>query len=194
MAASNTILFYKPDQVLSTFSDLAGRETLKTYIPLEHIYSAGRLDYDSEGLLVITGDGDLINKLTDPKHHQVKTYLAQLEGVSDISRLKLLEAGVQLKDFRSQPCKVMLVETPGLEERRKPVTPHGPTFWIRIQISEGKKHQIRHMSAAVGYPCLRLIRVAIGSIGIGDLNPGQWRELTEQEVALLKKWRKSKVV
>jgi 23S rRNA pseudouridine2457 synthase len=81
-----------------------------------------------------------------------------------------------------------------LEERRKPVTPHGPTFWIRIQISEGKNHQIRHMSAAVGYPCLRLIRVAIGSIGIGDLNPGQWRELTEQEVALLKKWRKSKVV
>ena len=186
MSKLKTILFYKPDQVLSTFSDTEGRETLKTYIPLEDIYSAGRLDFDSEGLLVITGDGDLINHLTDPKHHQIKTYLAMLEGMCDENRLKTLEKGIQLKEYRTLPCKVMPVEAPEIPDRRKPVTPHGPVFWAHIQIGEGKKHQIRHMTAAIGYPCLRLIRVAIGPIGIGELHPGEWRELTQKEIALLK--------
>ena len=194
MPEVKTILFYKPDQVLSTFSDSEGRETLKTYVSLDNIYSAGRLDYDSEGLLVITGDGSLINHLTDPKRHQVKTYLAMLEGICEPAKLKLLEKGIQLKGYRTLPCKVMAVETPSLPERRKAVTPHGSTFWARIQINEGKKHQIRHMTAAIGYPCLRLIRVAIGPIGIGDLRPGQWRELTEQEIQLLKKPQKYSAV
>jgi 23S rRNA pseudouridine2457 synthase len=187
MPQIKTILFNKPDLVLSTFSDPEGRETLKNYIPIEGIYSAGRLDYESEGLLVVTGDGSLINRLTDPDHHQVKTYLAQLEGIADEARLKTLEEGIQLKDYKTLPCKVMLVEPPNFTDRRKPLTPHGPTFWIRIQIHEGKKHQIRHMTAAIGYPCLRLIRAAIGSIGIGDLQPGQWRELTQPEIQKLKK-------
>ena len=194
MPEVKTILFYKPDQVLSTFSDSEGRETLKTYVSLDNIYSAGRLDYDSEGLLVITGDGSLINHLTDPKRHQVKTYLAMLEGICELAKLKLLEKGIQLKGYRTLPCKVMTVETPSLPERRKAVTPHNSTFWVRIQIGEGKKHQIRHMTAAIGYPCLRLIRVAIGPIGMGDLRPGQWRELTEQEIQLLKKPQKHSAV
>jgi 23S rRNA pseudouridine2457 synthase len=189
MEHKKSILFYKPDLVLSTFSDSEGRETLKDYISLEEIYSAGRLDYESEGLLVVTGDGDLINRLTDPAHHQVKTYLAQIEGIADEAKLKTLEKGIQLKDYKTLPCKVMIVEPPSLPDRRKPLTPHGPTFWIRIQIHEGKKHQVRHMTAAVGFPCLRLIRVTIGSIGIEDLKPGQWRELSPQEVQNLKKIR-----
>ena len=187
METLKTILFNKPDQVLSTFSDAEGRETLKTYIPLENVYSAGRLDYDSEGLLVVTADGSLIHHLTDPKHHQIKTYLAQLEGIYSDDAFNLLEKGIQLKAYCTLPCKVLPVDAPDVGERRRPVTPHGPTFWIRIQISEGKKHQIRHMTAAIGYPCLRLIRVAIGKIGIGDLKPGQWRELTPAEIAVLKK-------
>lgn len=194
MPEVKSILFYKPDQVLSTFSDSEGRETLKAYVSLQNIYSAGRLDYDSEGLLVVTGDGGLINHLTDPKRHQIKTYLAMLEGICEPAKLKLLEKGIQLKGYRTLPCRVMAVEAPSLPERRKAVTPHGPTFWVRIQINEGKKHQIRHMTAAVGYPCLRLIRVAIGPIGIGDLRPGQWRELTEQEIQLLKKTQKHSAV
>jgi 23S rRNA pseudouridine2457 synthase len=173
--------------VLSTFSDTEGRETLKTYIPFENIYSAGRLDYDSEGLLVVTSMGSLINRLTDPKHHLAKTYLALLEGEYQEAQLKQLEKGIDLKDYRTQPCKVMAVEAPSLPDRRKPITPHGPTFWARLQISEGKKHEIRHMTAAVGYPCLRLIRVAIGPLGIGQLLPGQWRELTQTEIAVLLK-------
>jgi 23S rRNA pseudouridine2457 synthase len=189
MGEIKTILFYKPDLVLSTFSDAEGRETLKNYIPIENIYSAGRLDYDSEGLLVVTGDGSLINCLTDPKHHLIKTYLALLEGEYQEERLKQLEKGIELKDYRTRACKVMAVEAPSLPDRRKPVTPHGSIFWARLQISEGKKHEIRHMTAAVGYPCLRLIRVAIGPVGIGSLQPGQWRELLKSEIELLQKRR-----
>ena len=187
MSLVKTILFYKPYGVLSTFSDPSGRETLKAYIPIEGIYSAGRLDYDSEGLLVVTSDGELIHRLTDPKHHLVKTYLAQVEGEFDQEKINQIQAGIQLKDFRTLPCRVLAVPAPELSERRKPITPHDAVFWLRIQLHEGKKHQIRHMTAAVGYPCLRLVRVAIGALGIGELVPGEWRELTRAEVENLKK-------
>ncbi|MHC1741151.1 MAG: pseudouridine synthase [Anaerolineaceae bacterium] len=187
MLEPKSILFYKPDLVLSTFSDPEGRETLKTYIPIENIYSAGRLDYDSEGLLVITNDGGLINRITDPEHHQVKTYLALLEGICDEARLKEFEKGIELKGYKTLPAKIMVVSTPNLPARRKPITPHGPIFWARIQISEGKKHQIRHMTASLGYPCLRLVRIAIGSIGVGELLPGEWRDLTNDEITKLRK-------
>jgi 23S rRNA pseudouridine2457 synthase len=190
MRKEKTILFYKPDLVLSTFTDEEGRETLRNYIPLTGIYSAGRLDYDSEGLLVVTADGSLIHRLTDPEQHIEKTYLAMVEGEADPERINLLQKGVQLKDFHTLPCRAMWIAEPALEPRRKSITPHGPTFWIRIQLREGKKHQIRHMTAAIGYPCLRLLRVAIGPIGLGDLKAGQWRELTENEVNLLKSIKK----
>jgi 23S rRNA pseudouridine2457 synthase len=194
MDKHTTILFNKPDLVLSTFTDSEGRETLKNYVPIEGIYSAGRLDYDSEGLLVITNDGGLIKILTDPIHHQVKTYLAMVEGIPNTEQIQKLEKGIALKDFITLPCKAMIIEPPQISDRRKPITPHGPTFWIRVQIHEGKKHQIRQMTAAVGYPCLRLIRVAIGPIGIGDLLPGAWRELSKQEIDQLKKVKNRSVV
>ena len=184
---ATSILFYKPDLVLSTFTDAEGRETLKKYIPIEGIYSAGRLDFDSEGLLVITNDGNLIKSLTDPNQHQVKTYLAMVEGIANEDQIKKLENGIKLKDFTTLPCRALAVDAPNLPERRKPITPHGPTFWIRIQIHEGKKHQVRQMTAAVGYPCLRLIRIAIGPLGLGSLHPGEWRELSQQEVQQLRR-------
>ncbi len=187
MPSAKTLLFYKPDQVLSTFTDESGRETLKNYIPIEGIYSAGRLDFDSEGLLVITADGSLIHRLTDPKNHVMKTYLAQVEGPCSNEKLYELERGVVLGGFKTLPCRVMQVEEPDLPARRKPLTPHAPLSWLRIQIREGKKHQIRKMTAAVGYPCLRLVRVAIGPLGMGDLQPGKWRELNVQEIELLKR-------
>lgn len=187
MQSHKTILFYKPDGVLSTFTDAAGRETLKDYVPFGDIYSAGRLDYDSEGLLVITSDGSLIHHLTDPKNHLIKTYLAQVEGPCSIEKLRLLESGVELNGFTTLPCKVIQISTPELPERRKSLTPHAPLEWLRIQIREGKKHQVRKMTAAVGYPCLRLIRVAIGPIGMGGLRPGEWRDLTPDEIAQLQR-------
>lgn len=187
MAQTTTLLFYKPDQVLSTFTDEAGRETLKNYIPFDGIYSAGRLDYDSEGLLIITADGALINRLTDPKNHVVKTYLAQVEGPCSQEKLFELEKGVEIGGFKTLPCKVMQVEEPNLPQRRKALTPHAPLFWLRLQIREGKKHQVRKMTAAIGYPCLRLVRVAIGAIGMGNLQPGEWRELSKQEIEQLKR-------
>lgn len=189
MNSTKTILFYKPDGVLSTFSDSEGRETLKNYVPLLGIYSAGRLDYDSEGLLVITADGSLIHRLTDPINHVTKTYLVEVEGEYYEENRNRLEMGIQLKEYKTLPCRVMEVPPPNLPDRRKSITPHGPIFWLRIQIREGKKHQIRKMTAAVGYPCLRLIRVAIGPIGMGELKPGEWRELSKDEIEKLKKMK-----
>jgi 23S rRNA pseudouridine2457 synthase len=187
MSEHPPILFYKPDGVLSTFTDSEGRQTLKDFIPFDGIYSAGRLDLDSEGLLVVTADGELIHRLTEPKHHLIKTYLAQVEGEYQREKLDLMEKGIEFKDFKSQPCRAMWINPPELPDKRKPITPHGPVFWIRIQIAEGKKHEVRKLTAAVGYPCLRLVRAAIGPIGIGDLRPGQWRVLSREEIQMLKK-------
>ncbi len=186
MTTQKTILFFKPDQVLSTFTDENGRETLKNYVPFSGIYSAGRLDYDSEGLLVITSDGTLIHRLTDPNNHVIKTYLAQVEGPVFRENLDKLEHGILLGGYSTLPCKIIQVADPVLPDRRKKLTPHAPLFWLRVQIREGKKHQVRKMTAAVGYPCLRLVRVAIGPLGLGNLQPGQWRELTDNEIAMLK--------
>jgi 23S rRNA pseudouridine2457 synthase len=175
------LIFYKPYGVLSQFTDAEGRSTLKDYIPVSGVYAAGRLDYDSEGLLLLTDDGGLIHRMTDPKHHLPKTYLAQVEGVVTDEALQRLEQGVEIQGWRTQPCQAMVVEAPGLAPREKPITPHGLTAWLRLVLHEGKKRQIRHMTAAVGLPTLRLLRVAIGGIGLGDLKPGEWRELNRQE-------------
>ena len=182
------ILFNKPYDVLSQFTDEGtGHPTLKQYIDIPDVYAAGRLDRDSEGLLLLTDDGGLIKKLTDPKHHIEKTYWILLEGDPTPDKLALLERGIQLKDYRTLTAKARLTQDPGLPPRSKPVTPHGPTSWIEIKLREGKKRQIRHMTAAVGLFTLRLVRVAIGPIGVGELSPGQWRELTAKEVSSLKK-------
>jgi 23S rRNA pseudouridine2457 synthase len=182
------VLFNKPYGVLSQFTDEGtGHPTLKDYIDVPNVYAAGRLDRDSEGLLLLTDDGSLIKRLTDPKHHIEKTYWVMVEGEPSEDKLIQLERGIQLKDHLTLPARVHLMPNPDLPPRTKPVTPHGPTAWIEIKLREGKKRQIRHMTVAVGLPTLRLIRVAIGPIKLGDLKPGQWRDLTMKEVGELKK-------
>ena len=182
-----TILFNKPYGVLSQFTDEGtGHPTLKRYIDIPNVYAAGRLDRDSEGLLLLTDDGVLIKKLADPKHRVEKTYWVMVEGDPTQDQLNQLQRGIQLKDYRTLPAKARLIPTPNLPPRPKPVTPHGPTAWIEIKLREGKKRQIRHMTAAVGLFTLRLVRIAIGAIRLDDLKVGEWRELTTSEMKLLR--------
>jgi 23S rRNA pseudouridine2457 synthase len=182
------ILFNKPYGVLSQFTDEGtGHPTLKGYIDVPDVYAAGRLDRDSEGLLLLTDDGYLIKRLTDPKHHIEKTYWIMVEGDPTPQKLAQLERGIPLKDYVTLPGVTRRLPDPQLPPRSKPVTPHGPTAWVEIKLREGKKRQIRHMTAAVGLPTLRLIRVAIGPIRLGSLEPGKWRDLTMKEVDELKK-------
>lgn len=182
------IIFHKPYGVLSQFTDEGtGHPTLKQYIDVPNVYAAGRLDRDSEGLLLLTDDGSLIKRLTDPKHHVEKTYWVMVEGDLTSEKLGQLESGIQLKDYRTLPATARLISDPNLPPRSKPVTPHGPTAWIEIKLREGKKRQIRHMTAAVGLPTLRLVRVAIGPIHLGKLELGQWRDLTQDEINSFKK-------
>ena len=180
------ILFNKPFGVLSQFTDEGtGHPTLKQYIPIPNVYAAGRLDRDSEGLLMLTDDGALIKELTDPKHHIEKTYWVMVEGEPTPDKLTQLEHGIDLKGYRTLPAKVRLISSPSLPPRPKPVTPHGPTSWIEIKLREGKKRQIRHMTAAVDLFTLRLVRVAIGFLNIENLAIGEWRELTSAEIKKL---------
>lgn len=182
------LLFNKPYGIISQFTDEGrGHPTLKAYIDVPDVYAAGRLDRDSEGLLLLTDDGSLIKRLTDPNHHMEKTYRVLVEGEPTPEKLAQLERGLQLKDYLTLPAKARLIPDPNLPPRPRPVTPHGPTAWIEIRLREGKKRQIRHMTAAVGLPTLRLIRVAIGPIQLGSLRPGEWRDLTRTEINLLKK-------
>jgi len=179
-------VFNKPYGVLSQFTDEGtGHPTLKQYIHVPNVYAAGRLDRDSEGLLLLTDDGALIKRLTEPKYHIEKTYLVMIEGDPTSDKLSQLERGIQLKGYMTLPSKVRLIPAPNLPPRPKPVTPHAPTAWIEIKLREGKKRQIRHMTAAVGLFTLRLVRVAIGQIQLGDLEVGEWRELTRTELSLL---------
>lgn len=182
------LLFHKPYGVLSQFTDEGtGHPTLKEYIDVPDVYAAGRLDRDSEGLLLLTNDGSLIKSLTDPQYHIEKTYWVMVEGDPTPEKLAQLEEGIQLKDYLTLPAKARLISSPDLPPRPKPVTPHGPTAWLEIRLREGKKRQIRHMTAAVGLPTLRLLRAAIGQIRLGDLQTGEWRDLTSQEVKALKR-------
>jgi 23S rRNA pseudouridine2457 synthase len=183
------IAFYKPYGVLSSFTHEvqsqgdAGKRTLSEFGLPQGVYAAGRLDYDSEGLLILTDDGALIHRLTDPRHKLPKTYDAQVEGVPTDVALAQLRRGVVIKGYRTLPCQArVLPAEPALPPRDKPITPHGPTAWLEIILSEGKKRQVRHMTASVGLPTLRLVRVAIGPITVAGLQPGQWRELAAHEL------------
>jgi len=182
------ILFNKPYGVLSQFTDEGtGHPTLKHFIDVPDVYAAGRLDRDSEGLLLLTDDGSLIKRLTDPKHHVEKTYWVMVEGDPTLDKLRLLEKGVQIKGYRTLPAKARLIPNPNLPPRSKPVTPHGPTSWLEIRLREGKKRQIRYMTASVKLFTLRLLRVAIGNITLDDLPPSTWRDLTQNELNILKR-------
>jgi 23S rRNA pseudouridine2457 synthase len=181
------LLFNKPSGVLSQFTDEgAGHHTLKQYIDVPAVYAAGRLDRDSEGLLLLTNDGSLITCLTDPGHHIEKTYWVMVEGNPSRDALTALQSGIHLKDYRTRPAQVRVISEPNLPSTARPVSSHGPTAWLEIKLAEGKKHQIRHMTAAVGLFTLRLIRVAIGPVELGNLKVGDWRELSAGEIRSLK--------
>jgi len=182
-----TIIFYKPYGVLSTFTDPDNRPTLKSYISLPGIYAAGRLDYDSEGLLLLTDDGALNHRLTDPVHKLSKTYWVQVEGLITPAAIHSLRQGVMIQGGRTRPAQARMIAEPDLPERSKPITPHAPPSWLELTIHEGKKRQIRHMTAAVGFPTLRLVRVAIGPVRLEGLAPGEWRALSAAETAALLK-------
>lgn len=174
------LIFNKPYQVLTQFTDTEGRRTLSHFIKRKGVYAAGRLDYDSEGLLILTDDGQLQHQLADPKFKLEKTYWAQVEGEINDSALEQLRKGVELKDGITRPARANKLSTPAIWSRTPPIRErqNQPTSWIELKISEGKNRQVRRMTAAVGFPTLRLIRVAIGNWTLDGLKPGEFR--TEQ--------------
>jgi 23S rRNA pseudouridine2457 synthase len=182
-----TLVLNKPFGVLSKFTDTAGRPTLAGLVAVPGVYPAGRLDQDSEGLLVLTSEGWLQARISDPVSHWPKTYLAQVEGLPDEADLEKLRRGVPLKDGLTRPAGARLVDEPaGLWPRDPPIRFRReiPTQWIELVISEGRNRQVRRMTAAVGHPTLRLVRWAVGPWTLEGLAPGQWRELTTVELAL----------
>ena len=172
------LLFNKPFGVICQFSRDGLHPTLADYIPLPEFYPAGRLDTDSEGLLVLTDDGQLQHRITDPKHKLPKTYWVQVEGVPDQTALEKLRCGVRLPDFTTQPAGVRLMdEPPNLWPRNPPIRERKaiPVSWLELTIREGKNRQVRRMTAAVGLPTLRLIRYRIGEWTLEGLEQGKWR-------------------
>jgi len=188
LSRSHTIAFHKPYGVLPCFTDPEGRPTLADYIDIPGVYAAGRLDMDSEGLMLLTSDGTLSHRITDPQHKLPKVYLVQVERVPDEQALRQLRQGVVLSGTKTRPAEVRLLdEPPALPERPVPIRFRKtvPTCWIEMTIREGMNRQVRRMTAAVGHPALRLVRVAIGPVSLGNLAPGVWRELTPGEVQSL---------
>lgn len=174
------ILLNKPYGVMTQFSPVAGKQTLKDFIPVPGVYAAGRLDADSEGLLVLTDDGALQARIANPKFKLEKTYWAQVEGIPSAEQLVQLQAPLDLGDFVTQPCRAQIMDEPqNLWPRNPPIRVRLsiPTSWIALTIREGKNRQVRRMTAKVGLPTLRLIRAHIGEWSLEGLQPGEWREL-----------------
>ena len=172
------IAFNKPFNVLCQFTDRAGRRTLADFLTVKDVYPAGRLDYDSEGLLLLTDDGALQKRISDPRHRTRKTYLAQVERVPDAAALALLRSGVKLNDGVTAPAGARLVDEPDWLWPREPPVRYRrniPTAWLEITLTEGRNRQVRRMTAAVGHPTLRLVRVAIGEWPLDGLRPGEWQ-------------------
>ena len=185
-----TIAFWKPYDVLSQFSDRADppRATLADYIDLPAVYGAGRLDRDSEGLLILSEDTRLRTMLTEPRHETPRTYWAQVEGIPDDLAVEQLRSGVMIKGKATLPAKARRLEaTPELPERSVPIRVRKaiPDSWLELQLTEGRNRQVRRMTAAVGHPTLRLVRWSGGSVTLKGLSPGSYRELDDDEVANL---------
>ncbi len=172
------ICFNKPFGVLTKFTDSEGRATLADYIKMPGVYPAGRLDKDSEGLLLLTDDGGLQHRLSDPRHKLAKIYWVQVEGIPEERAMDALRRGVMIQERRSRPAAVRAIPEPRLWPRDPPVRfrRNIPTSWIEITLTEGRNRQVRHMTAAVDHPTLRLVRCAIGRWKLDDLQPGQWRD------------------
>jgi 23S rRNA pseudouridine2457 synthase len=185
-----TIAFNKPYGVLPCFTDPDGRLTLGNFIRLPGVYAAGRLDQDSEGLMILTSDGSLAHRITDPQHKLPKVYLTQVERLPNEEALDQLRNGVVLSGKRTRPAEVrVLAAAPQLPDRPVPIRfrKNVPTAWIEITLREGMNRQVRRMTAMVGHPTLRLIRIAVGPIVLGDLQPGRWRELLPGEILLMER-------
>jgi 23S rRNA pseudouridine2457 synthase len=185
---SRTLAFNKPYGVLPCFTDPHGRPTLARYVSVTGVYAAGRLDQDSEGLMILTSDGKLAHTITDPRHELPKTYLAQVERIPSEAAIEQLRQGVMLRGRQTRPAEVRLhPDEPTLPERPVPIRfrKNVPTAWLEITLHEGMNRQVRRMTAAVGHPTLRLIRIAIGPVTLGELKPGEWRDTTPTEIRLL---------
>ena len=185
MPTIRTIAFNKPYGVLPCFTDPEGRPTLADYVDLPGVYAAGRLDLDSEGLLLLTADGTLAHHITDPQHKLPKLYLAQVERIPNEEALEQLRKGVLLNGKKTRPAEARLLpDGPQLPDRPVPIRfrKNVPTAWVEMTLREGLNRQVRRMTAAVGHPTLRLVRVAIGPILLGDLPSGQWRDVTSDEI------------
>lgn len=206
------LLFFKPYDVLTQFTDAGGqpsppisktgtdhpstsdsipspRRTLKDFIPIPDVYPVGRLDRDSEGLLLLTSDGGLQHRLTDPKFHHPKTYWAQVERIPSETDLEPLRRGVMIQQQRTRPAiATLLPQAPEIPPRIPPIRHRKtvPTAWLELILTEGRNRQVRRMTAAIGFPTLRLVRCAIGDLTLEGLVPGEWRELTRKEVQALK--------
>lgn len=184
-------IFNKPYRVLCQFSPVEGKSTLSDYLSLpKDVYPVGRLDYDSEGLLLLTNDGFLHHKLIDPRFEHSRTYYVQVEGIPDEKALKKLSEGVIIENKKTKKSNVRLLkEVPELWERIPPIRFRKsiPTSWLEIELFEGRNRQIRKMTAAVGYPTLRLVRIKIEFLEVFGLKPGEFRELTKEEIYKLKK-------
>jgi len=177
-AEARIILLNKPFNVLCQFTDPGGRANLSDYLDIPQVYAAGRLDYDSEGLVLLTDSGTVQHRIADPRAKLPKTYWVQVEGTPSPEAIRELSGGVLLKDGVTAPARVALMEEPGIWLRNPPIRERRliPTSWLSLTITEGKNRQVRRMTAAVGLPTLRLVRYAIGPWQLESLAPGEWRE------------------
>lgn len=188
LSSPAVLALWKPYGTISQFSESDGKTTLREHVPVPGVYPIGRLDHDSEGLLLLTADGPLSHRLTDPRYDHPKTYWVQVEGIPTEAALAQLRHGVVIQGQPTKPARVRRLDgEPDLPPRPVPIRYRAaiPTSWLEIVLTEGRNRQVRRMTAAVGFPTLRLVRVAVGAVGLTGLQPGEWRYLTAQEVQSL---------